>query len=461
LIVPVFSICTPKDERNKKRMSQRLPRLEETMKRRQFLKMAAGTTLGATALLTGCGSPATSSTNSNGSAAIEFLTVQAPNSGWELILSTITEQYTKSHPGTTFNPIYVQQVNLPQKLQLLAAQNALPIVYNTPPSADLATQLVKQGEALDIASTFKQLGIFDELIPTAAAIIVKQYDSLLALPFELDMEGFWYNKQIFAQNGLQPPQTFDEMLQIAGKLQQKGIQPFAASGIEGWPITRLIGNYIYRTLGPDAMESVKKGQTKLTDPGYVAAAQAVATIGKLGYFGKGVATLDYQSAEDLLLQGKAAMFYMGSWAVRDFTNASITKIGEENIGYFPFPNVAGGAGNSTQIAMSAGLPSSINARKYNKAIGGWLTYMAKNYGDVSLQKEGVVSGFKVHNPPANLSPLTKFIMDTTSTVSQPVLWFEAYFPTKATNLCNQDAAPLVTGAMSASDFMTAIQGGLS
>jgi raffinose/stachyose/melibiose transport system substrate-binding protein len=393
--------------------------------------------------------------------AIEFLTVQAPNSGWELILSTLTAQYAKTHAGTTFKPIYVPQTSLPQKLQLLAAQRALPIIYNTPPGADLASALVKQGEALDIESTFKQLGVFDELIPTAAAIIKKQYGSLMALPFELNIEGFWYNKQIFAQNGLQPPQTFDELVQLADNLQRKGIQPLAASGIQGWPITRLIGNYLFRTLGPDAMDKVKNGQAKLTDPPYVAAAEAIANLGKRGYFGKGVATLDYQPAEDLFLQGKAAMFYMGSWAVRDFTNASITKIGENNIGYFPFPNVTGGAGNSTQIAMNAGNPSSVNPRKYNAGVGGWLTYIAQNYGDVSLQLEGVVSGFQAHHPPTSLSSLTKFVLTTTSTVSQPVLWFEAYFPTKATNLCNQDAAPLVTQAMSAGDFMTAIQGGLS
>ncbi len=205
---------------------------------------------------------------------------------------------------------------------------------------------------------------------------------------------------------------------------------------------------------------MKSGQAKLTDPSYVEGAQVVANLGKQGYFGKGVATLDYQPAEDLFLQGKAAMFYMGSWALRDFTNTSLTKIGENNIGYFPFPNVTGGVGSASQVGMNCGQTTSANKQKYNATVGQWLAYMAKNYGDVQLQKQGSPSGFVAHNIPKGLDPLTTLVLDQIGKVTQPVLWFEAHFTTKATNLSQQDAALLATGAMSPKDFMTAVQGGL-
>ena len=205
------------------------------------------------------------------------------------------------------------------------------------------------------------------------------------------------------------------------------------------------------------MDKIQSGQAKLTDPAYVAAAQVVADLGKKGYFGQGVATIDYDPAVDLFLQGKAAMFYMGSWELRDFTNPDRNKIGANNVGFFPFPNVTGGAGSSSQTPMNAGQPTAVNKRKYNSSVGDWLTYMAKNYGDVALQKEGAVTGFTVHNPPANLDALTTLVVNQIKQVSQPVLWFEALFSAKATTVSQQDAAPLVTGAMSAQDFMAAVQ----
>ncbi|HEU5375759.1 MAG TPA: hypothetical protein VFV38_09990, partial [Ktedonobacteraceae bacterium] len=63
----------------------------------------------------------------------------------------------------------------------------------------------------------------------------------------------------------------------------------------------------------------------------------------------------------------------------------------------------------------------------------------------------------VHNPPANLDPLTTLVINQIKQVSQPVLWFEALFSAKATTVSQQDAAPLVTGAMTAQDFMAAVQ----
>ena len=443
-------------------MYRHTSRLEGTMNRRQFLRVAGSTTLGAAAFLAGCGgSSGGSSLNSNGSAAIEFLSVQQANVGWPLILSTLTNQYAKNHPGTSFKVDFVSQpTQLIQQIQLLAGQGALPILYNTP-SNDLLAQLSKNGEVLDIGSTFQQLGVSDQLVPAAVTIAKSIYGSpLTILPFELNIEGFWYNKQIFSQNGIQPPQTWDQLVQIAASLQQKGIQPFTASGTQGWPITRLVGNYLFRKLGPDALLNVKNSQAKLTDPQYVEAAQAVANLGKQGYFGKGVATLDYTPAESLFLQGKAAMFYMGSWALRDYTDPSMNKIGENNIGYFPFPNVTGGTGSSDQIAMNDGQTTSVNKAKYNSTIGDWLAYVAKNYGDLALQKEGAVTGFVVHNRPANLDPLTAAVLDLVSKVSQPVLWFEALFSQKATNISQEDAPLLVTGAMSPSNFMSSVQGAL-
>ncbi len=107
--------------------------------------------------------------------------------------------------------------------------------------------------------------------------------------------------------------------------------------------------------------------------------------------------------------------------------------------------------------MNDGQTTSMNKAKYNSTVGGWLAYVAKNYGDLALQKEGAVTGFVVHNKPATLDPLTSLALDKVSTVTQPVLWFEALFPQKATNTSQQNAALLATGAMSPANFMSSVQ----
>jgi raffinose/stachyose/melibiose transport system substrate-binding protein len=389
-------------------------------------------------------------------AKIEFLSI-TQNTAWADVLSALTKNYAKIAPGSKLKNTKIPQEQLNQKIQLLASQNALPLLYNTP-AADALAQMTKAGQVADVAKEFKKLGVTNELVPAAVAIIKKVYGGkLAALPLEFNIEGVWYNKKIFADNGVAVPKTYDELVAAAAKLNAAGVQPFASSGIQGWPLTRLIGNLIFGQLGGDAMAKIKSGKAKLTDPQYVAAAQKVADLGAKGYFGKGVASLDYGPAEDLFLQGKAAMFYMGSWILGELNDPAKNQIGLADVGFFPFPQVVGGSGPAKLIPMNAGQPTSINPKKLNPASEQWLKYMAQHYGDLAMKLKGQVTGFKVHNTPRNLSSATNLVITQLAAAKNPVLWFEALFSAKATTVSQQDAAPLVTGQMSAQQFMSAVQ----
>lgn len=392
----------------------------------------------------------------------ELLGVQAANvSTWDAVFTALTKTYAKTHPGTKFKYDYTEQTQLNQKIQLQASQGALPLLYNTPAN-DLLFQLNKKGNVLDVGKEAAKLGVTSDLVPAAISVEKTLYNGkVLSLPTELNMEGVWYNKKIFAANGITVPTTWDQLVADAAKLKAAGVQPFAASGIQGWPITRLIGNYLFSTIGPNAMANVIAGKAKLTDPQYVAAAQAVADLGAKGYFGDGVGSLDYTPAEDLFLQGKAGMFYMGSWILGELNDPKQDAIGLANVGWFPFPRVSGGKGPAVIIPMNAGQPSSVNPKQLNPANQAWLKYAMQHYGDVAMALKGQVTGFKVHHMPSNLSSATKLVVNTIATAKSPVLWFEALMSAKATTVSQQDATPLVTGQMSAEQFMAAVQQAIS
>ena len=100
------------------------------------------------------------------------------------------------------------------------------------------------------------------------------------LPFQYNIEGIFYNKKMFAEQGIKVPQSWDELVAAATKLKAAGVQPFTAGGKSGWPVSRWIGAYLFRSLGGDAMAAVANKTAKLTDPGYVAAAQAIQDLAK-------------------------------------------------------------------------------------------------------------------------------------------------------------------------------------
>src|SRR2546423_811620 len=103
--------------------------------------------------------------SSSAKVAIEFLSVQRANQGWPLVLSQITNTFARTHPGSTFKVDYVATPSeLNQKIQLLGAQKALPVLYNTP-SPDLLPPLSRNGQLLDLEPALKQLGVYNQLDP--------------------------------------------------------------------------------------------------------------------------------------------------------------------------------------------------------------------------------------------------------------------------------------------------------
>jgi raffinose/stachyose/melibiose transport system substrate-binding protein len=355
----------------------------------------------------------------------------------------------------------VPQASLDQKLLLLAGQNALPSMFAAGNAPATTKTLVQGSDVVNFQTELARLGVLDDVEPAAISSIDSLYGGFNVLPTQLNIEGIFYNKKVFAQYGISVPTTWSQLVADAATLQAKGIQPFSASGQQGWPITRLISGYLYRSLGPGALSAVASGSAKLTDPQYVAAAQAIASLGGKGYFGKGVESIDYNTSVNTFLTGKAAMLYMGSWVLSSIADPSQDTIGAGNIGLMPFPNVTGGAGSSSQYPANVGLPYTFNAKTLGPKSAAWLKCVVQNYGSASLKKYDTFTGFVSNPAVTGLTPLETQVQQIISSTKQSVLWFEALFSTQATTVSQQDAAPLVNGSMSPGAFMSAVQSALA
>ncbi|MGV9503828.1 ABC transporter substrate-binding protein [Streptomyces sp. NPDC003642] len=436
-------------------MSLRMPRA-----RRTRLTLFTAGTASLALLATACGG-----SGGGSSAAPEnfsYLSV-TENTTVKTALTTMSKGQCKAaNDALPLKVETVPQASLDQKLQLLAGQNALPVQFAAGNAPALTQQLAKSGKVADLEKELKELGALDQLEPAAVSTIKALYGGeLQVLPYEYNIEGIFYNKKLFQDNGLKIPGTWNELVSAAAKLESKGIQPFSASGQQGWPLTRLISGYLYRSLGPDALQKVADGKAKLTDPEYVKAAEEVAELGKKGYFGKGVGSIDYDTAMNQFLTGKAAMFYMGSWALANISDEKQNKVGAENVGFMPFPAVTGGKGSVDQYPSNVGLGITLSAKDFDDKTGAWVSCIAKNYGATALKDHGSISGFKVNTDVKDANEVTTQVRDTISASKQNVLWFEALFSTKATTVSQTNAAGLASGSMKPEKFMQTVQDSLA
>lgn len=356
----------------------------------------------------------------------------------------------------------VAQADVVQKMTLLASQGALPThtiagTAMVKPDGDLG----KAGMVADIEALLTEQGAWDQVLPAAASTVKNVYGGMVSMPYQYNIEGIWYNKQIFEEIGATEPQTWDELIDVSQKAKAAGYTPMSQAGQAGWPLTRILGMYIVRNAGPDALANIASGDASMTDPEYLAGAEALADFAGQGLFGEGFATRDNDAATNLFLTGKAAMAYDGSWLLSSINDEGRNEIGADNIGFMPFPEVAGGKGTIDQYSANAGAAMIVSAADAGPKVADWLGCIAENYGQQALQNEGVITGFKVNGEVTDLSSSTSEMVDRIGGLTgETVLWFEALFDPKSNSLASTNATMLTTGQMTPEQYMTELQASL-
>lgn len=142
----------------------------------------------------------------------------------------------------------------------------------------------------------------------------KQDHKVYGVPLEMSTFQMYYNKSIFAKYNLQPPTTWQQLIDIAKTLKQHGVTPFAAAGKDNW-LLPLYDDMFAATRygGPQFEKDVLSGKTTFTDPNYVA---ALGVLNQLKpYFPNDQMGLLETDVQTLFATGKAAMIPEGSFAL--------------------------------------------------------------------------------------------------------------------------------------------------
>ena len=97
----------------------------------------------------------------------------------------------------------------------------------------------------------------------------------------------FYNKTVFAEHKLQPPTTWDQLLDINTKLKKAGITPFALGGADKWPELMWLEYLVDRIGGPEVFEKIQDGDPSgWGDPAVLKAAEMVKELIDDGAFGQ-------------------------------------------------------------------------------------------------------------------------------------------------------------------------------
>ncbi|MCA2213937.1 extracellular solute-binding protein [Jidongwangia harbinensis] len=161
----------------------------------------------------------------------------------------------------------------------------------------------------------------------------------------------FYHKGLFADAGLNPPRTFAELLTAVDAFKARDVTPIALAGGARWPALMYLMYLTDRLGGPGVFADIRAGRPGAWQhPAVREAAGLTQQLVRRGAFGPDANALEYDSGSTsrMLHDGRAAMQLMGSWEY-GIQLADDPAFATIDLGYVPFPAVAGGAGNPADV----------------------------------------------------------------------------------------------------------------
>ena len=193
---------------------------------------------------------------------------------------------------------------------------------------DVNQAWIKDGYFGDISS----LAALDAFPDSAKAAWSGLDGTPSCVPVASVLAGFYYNKAIFKELGLEIPETQDELISVLKAVKDDGTySPLALGSADGWQLAYNVLNSIGPNYwkGEDGRLGLIDGTKKLTDPDFVAAFAAVDAL--TPYLPSGYEAITYDDMGQLFTLGKAAIIPDGSWNINQLTSTGL------DVGVFAAP----------------------------------------------------------------------------------------------------------------------------
>jgi multiple sugar transport system substrate-binding protein/raffinose/stachyose/melibiose transport system substrate-binding protein len=142
----------------------------------------------------------------------------------------------------------------------------------------------------------------------------------------------YYRKSIFEEQGLEPPETWEEFLDVCAKLKEAGYTPLAIGTKYRWTAAAWFDYLNMRVNGPEFHINLMLGKEKYDDPRVAEVFDYWRVLLDNGYFLEDAAAYTWSEALEPMIRGDAAMYLMG-----DFIRDSLPDDVEADIDFFRFP----------------------------------------------------------------------------------------------------------------------------
>jgi len=175
-----------------------------------------------------------------------------------------------------------------------------------------------------------------DVMPETLIPLISADGNIYSVPVNIHRANvMWYNPAILEANNIAVPTSLAEWITAMDTLKAAGVIPLALG--EQWTVMHLMETVFLASLGADAYNGLWDGSTDWGSPEVTQAINDFVTV--LSYTNTDSASLSWQDAAQLVVNGNAAFNVMGDWAEGYFRE--LGKAPETDYGWAPVPGTGG------------------------------------------------------------------------------------------------------------------------
>lgn len=302
----------------------------------------------------------------------------------------------------------------------------------------------------DVWDKYTEAGLYNPSLASAYTFD----DKIYGVP---NLVAYWvvfYNKNVFEEHGMTPPETWEELEQIAATLTENDVTPFGMTVDGRWPAFIWFQEFLIRS-DPDFYRLLMTGEASYTDPEVAEAFETWADWIDKGYFTDPSISFGTAGANAIaseFAQGNLAMMLVGTWYAATLEQAGIDN---EDIGIFIMPNKSADLGPAVIFETGPLLVAEQSAQKEDamQVIDYWMSAPAQQaWVDIQdfppvnqdvTAKSDLIAGVVEEINEGNYTQINRFWEATPPEIA------EAAVDEIGTFMLDPDTAPQVMGNLEA------------
>lgn len=365
----------------------------------------------------------------------------------------LADQYVAEHPNVNIVITILENDAFKQKLVTNMQAGDPPDLFQSWGGAVLWSY-AKNGLVRNIAPELEG-DWYDSFAVPAAVNLYGQNGEYYGVPWDWGAVGMFYNKSLFTQAGItETPTTWAEFLTDVQMLKDAGITPISVGEQETWT-----GHFwwVYlatRIGGEQAFLDAYNRTGSFASDSFVQAGEQLKALVDMEPFEEGFLGVNHNDSEGIFGNGQAAMELQGQWGEAAQAQYSADGMGiGDDLSWFPFPMVDGGAGNATDV-FGGGNGIAVGANAPDEAID-FLKFLTtpENNAAAAFFAVPVVKGTES----AITDPILQQIVEARNNAPYFQLYYDQFLTPALGGAVNDAVATIFAGVASPQEAAQAIE----